>query len=84
MCAVKGALVFFYTLDFVVGNKVLVAASCGSGAIILSAYIKYLPFYNLSVNRFHVAAALTFCWACFCMCLLEIRGTPKVTQLPSV
>jgi hypothetical protein len=77
----KYLLVIVFALDARFKTTVLIIVACCCGIALLYCYIVYLPFYRPAVNSAHIAGTAVFCWACFCLILLQIRGHPQVRTL---
>jgi hypothetical protein len=78
MVATRSVLVFVAELDVAFGPTLTVLVPCLAGVLTLYVYMTYLPFYKQVVNNLHVSAAMVYCWACFCVVLLQIRQQPAV------
>jgi hypothetical protein len=77
---VQAILVVVYSLDAVLHTTFIVTITCIASASLTYAFMKYLPFYKLSVAKAYSFASLIMCWASFCLVLLECRNQPKVSH----
>jgi hypothetical protein len=75
---IQAVLVVVYSLDAVLHTTFMVTVTCLASVCLAYAYMKYQPFYKLSVSKAYCFASLVMCWASFCLVLLQCRKQPRV------
>jgi hypothetical protein len=75
---IQAVLVVVYSLDAVLHTTFMVTVTCLASVCLAYAYMKYQPFYKLSVSKAYCFASLIMCWASFCLVLLQCRKQPRV------
>lgn len=79
MFILKSVLVITFLLDTHLHKAVLIIVATTFGVVGFYMYVVYQPFYKPMVNRAHAAFFAAYCWACFCLIMLELRGKPQVS-----
>ena len=72
------ALVLIMELQASVGAVPLLLVMWLCAVTAVYAYMSYQPYHNAIVNRALNAVSFIYCWACFCVTLLQIRNRPQV------
>lgn len=80
MLLLKSLLVLAFIADSYVRSVVLVITAMGFGMAGFYFYSVYQPYYKPVINRSLSAFFSGYMWACVCLLLLELRGTPQVQE----
>ena len=75
---ITAILVFMSSMDLKFSANFICIVTLIGFALLLYAFMTYLPFYKPVVNQLHCAAAILLLWAAMCEFILLFRHKPEV------